>query len=699
MLGITYISARFTIYWWRWCGLFLLTLCLLMAAASLDLSIGDLSGGGMLGRALLACSVAWLSPPGSFLLWLFIFLAGLQLAFNFSWISVGRWLKTSFLRFYAWCQSKRKVPHNLAHWQERVAILAERLKPLHEAFQKFAARFAARPVEAGKSEKSLPQAIRAPVMPEIMIEPKKSADPPKIVITPEITLVPSGAEPQLAAESAEPESGEEDWGGAEFELAEEEPAPVRKPKLAARPGGPLLLPGPELLNPPAPVQALSTQELEARGEALMACFSDFDIQGTLARITPGPVVTMFEVRPAPGIRVSRIANLSDDLSLALKAVAVRIQAPIPGSDTVGIEIPNENRETVNFRELVESPAFAKASGALTMILGKDIAGKPFMADLARMPHMLVAGATGAGKSVCLNSILISLLYRMPPERLRLLLVDPKRIEMAVYADLPHLVHPVVTEMEDATNALAWAVAEMESRFKIFMRLGVRNIGAYHEKLASFRGHAPESLADLAPMPYMVIVIDELADLMLTAAREVEGKIQRLAQLARAAGIHMILATQRPSVDVVTGLIKAQFPCRISFQVSSRHDSRTILDEMGAEHLLGRGDMLFKPPGSRLLRLHGPFLSDEEVQTVVEHWKAQQRPDYQVDFTRWASSAKVQETGAEAVSDPLYEEAREFVLTQPKPSISLLQRHLRIGYNRAARLMEQFRNDGILPPGQ
>lgn len=696
VLGITYISTRFTIYWWRWCGLFLLTLCLLMAAASLDLSIGDLSGGGMVGGTLLACSVAWLSPPGSFLLWLFVLLVGLQLACNFSWITFGRRLKTWFLRFYDWLQSKRKTRPNHAIWQQRLASFASRLKPLQEAFQKIAARFAAKPAEGGNVERSLPPAASAPVMPEIIV------DTPEVAVMSEIRIIP----PPLAAEQQLsplppnlPECDEEDWQGGEFELAQEEPAPVQRPKPQVKLGGPLVLPGPELLNPPVPVQAASPRELEARGEALMACFSDFDIQGTLARITPGPVVTMFEVRPAPGIRVSRIANLSDDLSLALKAVAVRIQAPIPGSDTVGIEIPNENRETVNFRELVESSAFAKANGALTMILGKDIAGNPFMADLARMPHMLVAGATGAGKSVCLNSILISLLYRMPPERLRLLLVDPKRIEMAVYADLPHLVHPVVTEMEDATNALAWAVAEMESRFKIFMRLGVRNIGAYHEKLASFKGHAPENLADLVPMPYMVIVIDELADLMLTAAREVEGKIQRLAQLARAAGIHMILATQRPSVDVVTGLIKAQFPCRISFQVSSRHDSRTILDEMGAEHLLGRGDMLFKPPGSRLLRLHGPFLSDEEVQAVVEHWKAQQRPDYQVDFTQWASNAKVQETGAEAVSDPLYEEAREFVLTQPRPSISLLQRHLRIGYNRAARLMEQFRNDGILPTGQ
>lgn len=692
VLGAAYISTSLHLAWWRWCGFFLLTLCLLTAASSLDLGIGDLSGGGVVGATLLANSIRFLSPPGSFLIWLFILLAGLQLAINFSWITLWDKTRARAKSLAAWLGDR-----NAGQFKERYKNLGESarkagqaLAPLGAAFQKLAAKFASKPgpelIQPASSRR-----IGEYPAPEL-------ARPPQVFEAEPVAEETFIIEPCPPREiSAAPQENPRAVSGAEAPRADEAGAPSASAARRAKRGGAYILPEPDLLQPAAPARAASPKELEAKGQALMACFNDFDVQGELARITPGPVVTMFEVRPAPGIRVSRIANLCDDLSLALKAVAVRIQAPIPGTDTVGIEIPNDNREIVNFRELVESRAFGGASGALTMILGKDIAGKPFMADLAKMPHMLVAGATGAGKSVCLNSILISLLYRMPPDRLKLLLIDPKRIEMAVYADLPHLVHPVVTEMEDATNALAWAVAEMENRFKIFMRLGVRNIAAYHDKLVSFGGKPPENLADLEPLPYMVIVIDELADLMLTAAREVEGKIQRLAQLARAAGIHMILATQRPSVDVVTGLIKAQFPCRVSFQVSSRHDSRTILDEMGAEHLLGRGDMLFKPPGSRLLRLHGPFLSDEEVQVVVEHWKAQETPDYQVDFSSWGNEASAREPGpgGDASSDALYSEARTFVLEQPRPSISLLQRHLRIGYNRAARLMEQFKREGIV----
>ncbi|MEG6591837.1 DNA translocase FtsK, partial [Desulfovibrio sp. 1188_IL3213] len=461
------------------------------------------------------------------------------------------------------------------------------------------------------------------------------------------------------------------------------------------------LPGLDLLAPPpAKTGGPSSEDIQARGQALMACLNDFDIQSELVRITPGPVVTMYEVRPAPGIRVSRIANLSDDLALALKAVAIRIQAPIPGSDTVGIEIPNEQRETVNFRELAASEAFRNGCGPLTMILGKDIAGKPFMADLARMPHLLVAGATGAGKSVCLNGILVSLLYRTQPQDMQLLLIDPKRIEMAVYADAPHLVHPVVTEMNEAKNALDWAVHEMDRRYAAMARLGVRNVSGFNQKLAAYKDGLPPDFSDLEPLPYLVVVIDELADLMMTAAREVETSIVRLAQLARAAGIHMILATQRPSVDVVTGLIKANFPCRISFQVTSKHDSRTILDQVGAEHLLGRGDMLFKPSGGRLQRLHGPFLSDEEVQNVVNHWKRQLSPSYKVDFAQWGIDAAVGGNGSgggDAAQDPLYGEVQAFVSEQGRASISLVQRRFKIGFNRAARLVEQLEHDGIIGP--
>ncbi|HEU6438478.1 MAG TPA: DNA translocase FtsK 4TM domain-containing protein [Nitratidesulfovibrio sp.] len=462
------------------------------------------------------------------------------------------------------------------------------------------------------------------------------------------------------------------------------------------------LPGLDLLHSVAASDTKPARQiLEAKGQSVITCLADFGVQGELTRITPGPVVTMFEVRPAPGVKVSRIANLSDDLALALKAIAVRIQAPIPGTDTVGIEIPNEVRENVCFKELLGSDTFRSAPSMLTMAIGKDIAGNATVADLARMPHLLVAGATGAGKSVCLNSILLSFLYKARPEDVQMLLVDPKRIELAVYADLPHLVHPVVTEMSLAKNALDWAVQEMDRRYQAMARLAVRNIAGYNQKLLDLGANLPPELADLERMPYLVIVIDELADLMLTAAKEVETSIVRLAQLARAAGIHMILATQRPSVDVVTGLIKANFPCRISFQVTSKHDSRTILDTVGAEHLLGKGDMLFKPSGGKLQRLHGAFVGDDDVAAVVEFWKHQQAPNYTVDFAEWGNDGTGDgpngNGGGDLSDDPMYAEAVEFVIGQGKASISQIQRRFRIGFNRAARYVEQMEHDGIIGP--
>jgi len=443
--------------------------------------------------------------------------------------------------------------------------------------------------------------------------------------------------------------------------------------------------------------------LETKGVSLMNCLRDFNVQGELVGITPGPVVTMFEVRPAPGVRVSRIANLSDDLALALKAVAVRIQAPVPGTDTVGIEIPNDARDTVCLKELLSSKLFHRSKSLLTLALGKDIAGNPAVADLSTMPHLLVAGATGAGKSVGINSIILSMLYKARPHEVKLLLVDPKRVEMAIYADLPHLVHPVVTEMQMAKNALEWAVVEMEQRYDAIARAGVRNISDYNAKVASFGDTPPAGMEDLNFMPYLVIVIDELADLMLVAAKEVETSIVRLAQLARAAGIHLILATQRPSVDVVTGLIKANFPCRISFQVTSKHDSRTILDSVGAEHLLGKGDMLFKPAGGKFQRMHGAFVSDKDVHAVVNYWKSQLKPEYSIDFADWHSEVTSSAAGGTVIgsingdiaADPMYAEAVDFVRQQGKASISLIQRKFRIGFNKAARYVEQMEQDGII----
>ncbi|WP_373886032.1 DNA translocase FtsK [Desulfovibrio legallii] len=746
-LGAACISSAYSLHWLRWCGFFLMTICLLVMAAAWDFSVGDLWGGGMVGNALHHNASRYLSPGGSALLWIFVALMGTQLAGNISWFALtgrlGRWLHARWLAWrekadqeaktsYRAAEAAPAMPDAAAEGPEDNSFAARLRARLHLPSREFwtglrdrlgdirpTADRLPKVYEENGAEGAAPQHAAAANLhgagqgdaaaPQVAPSSVPQDDDDPFPVTE--TFGPVAASPQSAASAAAAQAA----AGATPVPAPQAASPA--PAAAAQPsrGGvraalapllgkkaPIPLPSLDLLAPPAKTPAGPAREdREARGKALIACLRDFDIQGELVRITPGPVVTMYEVRPAPGIRVSRIANLSDDLALALKAIAVRIQAPIPGTDTVGIEIPNENRETVNFRELAASEAFRKGCGPLTMILGKDIAGQPYMADLTRMPHLLVAGATGAGKSVCLNGILISLLYRTQPEDLQLLLVDPKRIEMAVYADEPHLVHPVVTEMSEAKNALDWAVHEMDRRYEAMARLGVRNVAGFNQKLAAYKNDLPPDFADLEPLPYLVIVIDELADLMMTAAREVETSIVRLAQLARAAGIHMILATQRPSVDVVTGLIKANFPCRISFQVTSKHDSRTILDQVGAEHLLGRGDMLFKPSGGRLLRLHGPFLSDEDVQRVVGHWKRHLNPAYKVDFAQWspegAAGGGAGGGGGDAAQDPLYGEVQVFVSEQGRASISLVQRRFKIGFNRAARLVEQLEQDGIIGP--
>ena len=475
------------------------------------------------------------------------------------------------------------------------------------------------------------------------------------------------------------------------------PAPAGPPKDDGA------LPDPALLTvPPRSETRVEPKAMQALSETLVACLNDFGIQGEIKQVTPGPVVTMFEFKPAPGVKISRIAALSDDIALALKALSVRIEAPILGKDSVGVEIPNAVRETVFLREIIDSEVFRSSRSPLTLALGKDIRGAVQVADLARMPHLLVAGATGAGKSVCLSAIMLSLLFKASPRRVKLLLVDPKRIEFAAYAKLPHLVHPVVTDPVLAKSALEWAVCEMEARYEAMSRLSVRNIEGYNEALAERGASLAPELADLSPMPYLVIVIDELADMMMTAAKEVELCIVRLAQLARAAGIHLVLATQRPSVDVVTGLIKTNFPTRISFQVSSRPDSRTILDTVGAERLLGLGDMLFRPGGSKLVRLHGAFVDEREIAAVVGFWTGREAQSFELDFGEWRKGLGAENGGAGEFAggltdDPAYREAVQFVVSQGKASISLIQRRFRIGFNRAARFIEQMEADGLLGP--
>lgn len=735
-LGAAYVSQRFSFHWWRWTGFFLLTICLLVLASSANFSLGDLSGGGMVGNTLSRNGSQYLSPVGSGILWLFIFLIGIQLAANFSWSAL-------FTRCSAWLSARLRPlfqsdNNSTGKLVEKIGHLGIPAKKAASFFRHFPLRDLAeklnfRRADANFTDNSIkeraPDAEEKPFFSEPASQyqfdddpfaasqdmsrpsPNKMDAPKPIPQEPErpplhpekkieTRTEPAADAPPPKPLEREPEAAQSHATGtiAPDRVNATRPEPPKQSLKLFEDDSSIALPSTELLekadNPPA----LSPEQMEKNGQVLMSCFQDFDIQADLVGISPGPVITMYKVRPAPGVRGNRIANLSDDLARVLKAVAVRIQTPIPGSDTVGIEVPNERRETVNFRELAESRAFQQGCGPLTMILGKDIGGVPYMADLTDMPHLLVAGATGAGKSVCLNAILISFLYRLHPSQMRLLLIDPKRIEMAMYAELPHLSHPVVTEMADAKNALEWAVHEMERRYKTMARLGVRDITSYNKKLAAYKHELPPDYADMEPFPYLVIVIDELADLMMTAAKDVETCIVRLAQLARAAGIHMILATQRPSVNVVTGLIKVNFPCRISFQVTSKYDSKTILDESGAEHLLGRGDMLFKPKGGHMKRLHGPFLRDGEVQMVVDYWKSKMPPSYQVDFSQWNNeSGSNSPVRNEANSDPLYEEARKFILSQDRISISLLQRYLKIGYNRSARLMEQFEQEGLLGP--
>ncbi len=462
-----------------------------------------------------------------------------------------------------------------------------------------------------------------------------------------------------------------------------------------------VLPPLALLQKPEPAPMDTEEDVELRSELLMSCLADFGIEAELVRATPGPVVTTYMLRPARGVSVRVFTRHTEDIARSLKAVSVFVQAPVPGTDTVGIVIPNCNRSVVNFREIASSPAFQHADGALPLVVGKDTTGRPYVSDLARMPHLLVAGATGQGKSVCLNAMLTSLLLTRTPQELKLLLVDPKRVEMGMYEDESHLVHPVVKEVSDAKNALLWAVAEMDQRYNRMARLNTKNIKGYNEKLASYKGNLPPELADLGPMPYIVIVIDELADLMLQARKDVEPCIIRLAQLARACGIHMIIATQRPSVDVVTGLIKANFPCRICFRVSSRQDSMTTLGNAGAEKLLGNGDMFFYPNGGELTRLHGPFLRDEEVQSVVAFWKKQCRPKYDVDFSTWGEEDTPSDAGVRghgvSSQDAMYQEVLEFIREKGNVSISLLQRRFNIGYNKAARYMDQLDADGLVGP--
>ena len=465
--------------------------------------------------------------------------------------------------------------------------------------------------------------------------------------------------------------------------------------------GKFQLPSLDLLNDPDDSHPLEFQKesLEANARRLERKLADFGVQGEITEILPGPVITMYELRPAPGVKISKVAGLSDDLALALRAQSIRILAPIPGKAAIGIEIPNNKRTLVCLKEILATETYKNSPHRLPIALGKDITGNPVVADLAKMPHLLVAGATGTGKSVSLNAMINSVLFKFSPAMVRFLLIDTKRIELSIYKDIPHLLHPVVTEPKDATKALRWAVAEMERRYMLLSDRGVRNIETYNRKMVKGKsaGKQDETQGTDKVLPYIILVIDELADLMMTSSRDVEESITRLAQMARAAGIHLIIATQRPSVDVLTGIIKANFPARISFQVSSKFDSRTILDTVGSEHLLGNGDMLFLPPGvGRLTRIHGAYISEEELKRVTDFLKSQMKPSY--DTTILDNMSKEDEgEDSDIEADEKYEQAVDLVVRSGQASISMLQRRLRVGYNRAARMIEAMEKAGIVGP--
>ncbi len=457
----------------------------------------------------------------------------------------------------------------------------------------------------------------------------------------------------------------------------------------SKPKGYKLPPLSILTTPPKKSKNINENEIDKKISDLLEKLKRFKIEGDVVRTYSGPVVTTFEFKPAPHIKVSKILTLQDDLAMALRAKTIRIQAPVPGKDVVGIEVPNARIDTIYLKEILESEIFTKASSPLTIALGKDIVGNPFVTDLKKLPHLLIAGTTGSGKSVGINSMLLSLLYRNSPDTLKLLMIDPKMLEFSIYNDIPHLLTPVITKPKQAIIALSNMVNEMERRYQIMSQSKTKNIENYNEKAKKL---------GLDPFPYIVVIIDELADLMMTSGKEVEFYIARLAQMARASGIHLLVATQRPSVDVVTGLIKANLPSRISYKVGQKIDSKIILDSMGAESLLGRGDMLFTPPGSSgLIRLHAPFASEEEIEEVVEYLKKQRPASYDESFLKQSDSENLLSADGEVAGDidELFEEAKAIVQNEKKCSISYIQRRLQIGYNRASRIVEQLELMGIL----
>jgi S-DNA-T family DNA segregation ATPase FtsK/SpoIIIE len=586
----------------------------------------NIPSGGMLGGFIAYLLKQGFSVTGSYIITITAMTVSLMMLTPFSPLKAIAWLRTMY------------------------GQLSEHLDILVTVYQ-------------GRREKAR-EAKQRPVAPK---EPPKIVDEQKLPVVP----APKIVKPEKGVKAAQASfefmgAGEEKTGKDSYQL-----------------------PSTDLLDPlPPAMKKISKEDMLAQSELLARKLQDFDIEGRITQVYPGPVVTMFEFEPAPGVKVSKIVNLADDLALAMKAGSVRIVAPLPGKAAVGIEVPNNTRETVYFRQIIESPEYLAHKSRLKVPLGKDIFGASVVSSIEKMPHLLVAGATGSGKSVAINSIILALLYNARPNEVKLVMVDPKMLELSLYNDIPHLLSPVVTQPKKAAETLRALVAEMERRYRQLAERGSKNI-------ESFNKAVPEA----ERLPFIVVIIDELADLMMTVQREVEDSIMRLAQMARAAGIHLIVATQRPSVDVITGLIKANLPARISFQVSSKTDSRTILDANGAENLLGMGDMLFLPPGSaHLVRVHGCFVSEAEIKRVVEFIKKQGKPNYDLLQQRVKEVVEAQVAEVEdSERDELYARAVELVQSYGQASTSFLQRRLRVGYNRAARMIEMMQEDGIVGP--
>jgi len=617
----------------------------------------DLNGGGLLGQQLTHVSLAYLNRLGSFIVFSLLGSISLIVLTNLSLLKVAQ----GFKKLFAWLVMSAMLVQSV------FSKLMEKIKKLYSGFLGVAGTL------AGLYDR--------------LIREK--------VLTSRHEEVPPARDPFPEAESA-----------SKTPRRKTSVRRVEEPRGSALPSADYQIPPLSLLdNFSQKVSKAGKEVLRENAKVLEKKLADFGVQGKVVAIHPGPVITRYEFEPASGVRISKILGLTDDLALALKALGVRILAPVPGKAVVGIEIPNAVRETVYFREIVGGEEFRSARSRLSLALGKDIAGNAIISDLAKMPHLLIAGSTGSGKSVLINAMICSILYKSSPSEVKMLLIDPKRLELSFYEDIPHLLHPVVTDPKKAAVALQWTVGEMERRYKKLADKGVRDIDGYNQRIEADRkaeksrgatsDNGEESTADDEKLPYILVVIDELADLMMVSSREVEIAIARLAQMARASGIHLLVATQRPSVDVLTGTIKVNFSARISFQVSSKIDSRTIVDTVGAERLLGLGDMLFLPPGtSKLVRVHGTYLSEAEIRRITGFLKKQARPTYNQSILDMKEESTFEEDDD---YDDRYDDAVALVAQTRTASISMVQRRLRIGYNRAARIIERMERENVVGP--